>query len=223
MNPVIIGLIFVAFICFAAYTVIKAVIHIASAKRTRPLPAHEQEYTTPVTPYSEAEEEGMRQAKMVMDRDTYVAIKTCSYNGKLPERQPDGKWSDMYPDIKCMKIAGINFRTGLNPLVDQLIECYLVEEPDNEFDPDAIKIIHKDTKKHLGYVPADKTDWMRSITKQHFPYPCKAIIQKFTDYDEMLDKEKEFLTGRIIVKKATSTTPQQPTKSTPQQPTKSTQ
>ena len=148
----------------------------------------------------------MRQAKMVMDRETYVAIKSYVFTGKLPEILPNGTWSNMYPDIKTFKIAGINFRSGINDLVDTELDCYLVEEPDNEFDPNAIKIVHKDTKKHLGYVPADKTDWMRSITKQQFPYPCKAVIEKFLDYDELLDRERENLSGRIIVKQANDDT-----------------
>jgi len=155
-----------------------------------------------VNEYSSAEEEGMRQAKMVLDRETYVAIRSYAFTGKLPEILPNGRWSNMYPNIKTFNIAGINFQSGIKALVDTVLECYLVEEPDNEFDENAIKVMHKDTKKQLGYVPADKTDWMRSITRQRFPYPCKAFIEKRIEYDDMLNKEKEFFIGKIIVEQA---------------------
>ena len=71
-------------------------------------------------------------------------------------------------------IAGLKFHEAWNILepVYQSTIATLVPEPDNKYDPNAIKVLGYDGKM-LGYIPKDKTElvheyWVHS--------PCALVI-----------------------------------------------
>ena len=118
------------------------------------------------------------QAGIVGDKYVPGAIESGSYTGPLPERRADGGWLN----LRILKIAGINHRQGISRYVGR-VECALVPEPDNEYDPDAIKIVAED-RHHLGYIPSGQTDLVCSLTANEFPYRCTAFIEACEDEDE---------------------------------------
>lgn len=79
-------------------------------------------------------------------------------------------------------IAGINYRKGIKNYVGTF-EGRLIPEPNNEYDPNAIRVEHSDGH-HLGYIPSDETDYLRNLVDNKFPVACKGEITEETDYDE---------------------------------------
>lgn len=122
------------------------------------------------------------QAELVGDHLTETSINAGSYTGPLPERRADGGWLSIYDNLRILKIAGINHRQGISRYVGR-VECALVPEPDNEYDPDAIKIVAED-RHHLGYIPSGQTDLVCSLTANEFPYRCTAFIEECEDEDD---------------------------------------
>ena len=143
--------------------------------------------------------ETLIQADLVGDTKTLKAIDDKTYNGPLPERRDDGGYLRMYDNLRILSIAGINHRTGIDRYVGR-VECALVPEPENEFDPNAIKIVAED-RHHLGYIPAYQTDFVRSFTSNMFPYRCTAFIDQKRDED---DGHKFFVGYVYIVKQKTA-------------------
>lgn len=122
------------------------------------------------------------QAELVGDHLTETSINAGTYTGPLPERRADGGWLSIYDNLRILKIAGINHRQGISRYVGR-VECALVPEPDNEYDPDAIKIVAED-RHHLGYIQSGQTDLVCSLTANEFPYRCTAFIEQCEDeYD----------------------------------------
>ena len=141
------------------------------------------------------------QADLVGDTKTLKAIDDKTYNGPLPERRDDGGYLSMYDNLRILSIAGINHRTGIDRYVGR-VECALVPEPENEFDPNAIKIVAED-RHHLGYIPSHQTDFMRAFTGNSFPYRCTAFID--AKEDEVTGRK--FFVGYVyIVKQKQPTT-----------------
>ena len=122
------------------------------------------------------------QAEVVGDHLTETSINAGTYTGPLPERRDDGGWISIYDNLRIFKIAGINHRQGISRYVGR-VECALVPEPDNEYDPDAIKIVAED-RHHLGYIPSGQTDLVCSLTANEFPYRCTAFIEEREDEDD---------------------------------------
>lgn len=148
----------------------------------------------PKRPLSLAEKEAFRQAQEAYDYDAQVAIFNRTYSGPLPEY--DGVyWSNIYPNIYHTKIAGINFRKGLNSLAGTYFDAMLYADPKNEYDPNAIKIVALDYT-HLGYIPADETEAVREWIGNQLPYKCRAHIEESTDYDD-----RTFLIGTVNISK----------------------
>lgn len=145
-------------------------------------------------PLSLAEKEAFRQAQEAYDYDAQVAIFNRTYSGPLPKY--DGVyWSNIYPNIYHTKIAGINFRKGLNSLAGTYFDAMLYADPKNEYDPNAIKIVALDYT-HLGYIPADETEAVREWIGNQLPYKCRAHIEESTDYDD-----RTFLIGTVNISK----------------------
>ena len=141
------------------------------------------------------------QADLVGDTKTLKAIDDKTYNGPLPERRDDGGYLSMYDSLRILSIAGINHRTGIDRYVGR-VECALVPEPENEFDPNAIKIVAED-RHHLGYIASGQTDFVRSLTCDTFPYRCTAFIE--AKEDEITGRK--FFVGYVyIVKQKQPTT-----------------
>ena len=135
------------------------------------------------------------QANIVGDRFVADAINTGSYTGPLPDKRSDGGWLSIFDNLRILKIAGINHRSGIGKYVGR-VECALVPEPTNEFDPDAIKVVAEDSH-HLGYIPSEQTDFVRSLTANEFPYHCTAFID---EHEDELDDHK-FFTGFVYIKR----------------------
>ena len=139
--------------------------------------------------------QAMIQADIVGDITTSSSIKSETYHGPLPEKRDDGGWLSIYDNLRILKIAGINYREGINRYVGR-VNCALVPEPDNEYDPDAIKIVAED-RHHLGYIQSGQTDLVCSLTANEFPYRCTAIIEEHEDEDD----GHRFYTGYVYIKR----------------------
>ena len=135
------------------------------------------------------------QANIVGDRLAADAINTGSYTGPLPEKRSDGGWLSIFDNLRILKIAGINHRSGIGKYVGR-VECALVSEPENEYDHNAIKVVAGDSH-HLGYIPTEQTDFVRSLTANEFPYRCTAFIE---EHEDELDGHK-FFTGFVYIKR----------------------
>jgi hypothetical protein len=139
--------------------------------------------------------EAFIQAGIVGDTLTVSAIESGTYTGPLPERRADGGWLSIYDNLRILKIAGINRRSGIDRYIGR-VECALVPEPDNEYDPDAIKIVAED-RHHLGYIPSGQTDLVCSLTANEFPYRCTAFIEECDDEDD----GHKFFVGFVYIKR----------------------
>lgn len=85
-------------------------------------------------------------------------------------------------DNYCTRIAGINFRNGIDDLAGHEVKCTLEADPQNEFDPFAIKVIHTQSGHHLGFVPAKETEAVRKFIHYQLPFfACKAQINLIKD------------------------------------------
>ena len=135
------------------------------------------------------------QADIVGDHLTETSINAGTYTGPLPERRADGGWLSIFDNLRILKIAGINHRQGISRYVGR-VECALVPEPDNEYDPDAIKIVAED-RHHLGYIPSGQTDLVCSLTANEFPYRCTAFIEECEDEDD----GHKFYTGFVYIRR----------------------
>ena len=87
-------------------------------------------------------------------------------------------------DTECLqtKIAGINYQRGISKYVG-FFKGNIIPEPDNQFDKNALKVVHLDGK-HLGYVPAEDIKEVADLIKGDYPYPCVGKISKHYDEDE---------------------------------------
>lgn len=151
-------------------------------------------------PLTDAEMEAIRQADEAFDWDTHNAVVSGTYDGPLPDY--DGAyWSQLYPNIYHTRIAGINFARGIKNLAGVYFDALLIPEPTNKYDRNAIKIIHAQDRRKLGYIPAEETDAVRRWVSNQFPYPCRAHIEDFEDFDEEKEKEVIRLKGEININK----------------------
>lgn len=135
------------------------------------------------------------QANIVGDRFVADSINSGTYTGPLPEKRDDGGWLSIFDNLRILKIAGINYRGNIDKYVGR-VECALVPEPENEYDPDAIKIV-ADDRHHLGYIPTDQTEFVRSLTANEFPYRCTAFIEEHEDEDD----GHKFFVGFVYIKR----------------------
>ena len=135
------------------------------------------------------------QAGIVGDHLTETAINDGTYTGPLPERLGDGGWLSIYDNLRILKIAGINHRPDICRYVGR-VECALVPEPDNEYDPDAIKIVASD-RHLLGYIPAGYSDMVCSWTANEYPYRCTAFIHEHEDETD----GHQFFTGQVYIRR----------------------
>lgn len=139
--------------------------------------------------------EAMIQAGIVGDHFAVDAINQGTYHGPLPERRSNGGWLSIYDNLRIFNIAGINRRQGIGKYVGR-VECVLVPEPTNEYDPNAIKVV-SDDRHHLGYIPAEHTDFVRSLTANEFPYKCTAFIE---EREDEIDR-RDFFIGFVYIKR----------------------
>lgn len=139
--------------------------------------------------------EAFIQAGIVGDTLTADSLSSGTYTGPLPERRDDGGWLSIYDNLRILKIAGINHRQGISRYVGR-VECALVPEPDNEYDPDAIKVVAED-RHHLGYIPSGQTELVCWLVANEFPCRCTAFIEEHEDEDD----GHKFFTGHVYIKR----------------------
>ena len=198
MNAIIIIILFAAALIAVPVWLTKK----KEPMKTSPAPQQPRQQSR--APLTDAEREAIRQADEAFDLDTHIAIVNGTYTGPLPDY--DGfYWSNIYPDLYHTKIAGINFRRGIRNLAGMYFDALLVAEPKNKFDPNAIKIIHAEDHRHLGYIPADETDSVRAWINNTLPYPCRAYIDEFEEYDENRERDVTRLYGTINIKRPKET------------------
>ena len=138
-----------------------------------------------------AQAELMRQAKENGDEETYNLIMANKYDGPLPEKTGDG-WTNMY-ELE-ISIAGINYRENMDKYIGTW-EVTLVPDPENEYDPNAIKIVNADGVL-FGFVPKDMTDTVRKRTS--LPAVGTAVIAKGEEDD--IDSDGEYFYGKVRIK-----------------------
>ena len=191
MNITIIIIVAVIVITMYLYLNSQGKIHTDKIEHAKP-----SEPASP--PLTEAEQEAIRQADEAFDWDTHNAIVSGTYDGPLPDY--DGAyWSQLYPNIYHTRIAGINFARGIKNLAGVYFDALLIPEPTNKYDRNSIKIIHAQDSRKLGYIPAEETDTVRRWVSNQFPYPCRAHIEDFEDFDEEKEKEVIRLKGEINI------------------------
>ena len=81
---------------------------------------------------------------------------------------------------------------------------FFVAEPKNKYDPNAIKILHATDNRHIGYIPSDETDAVRAWVNNNLPYPCRAHIDEFEEWDDEKERDVTKLYGEINIKKTTT-------------------
>jgi hypothetical protein len=141
-----------------------------------------------------AKTEALRQAEIAGNDIVKDAILSNTYTGPWPERRDDGGYLSIFDNLRILKVAGMNFRQGMNRYKG-FIDAALVPEPKNEYDSNAIKVVAIDGH-HLGYVPAEQTDFVRSLTANEFPYKCKCEVCEGLDYDD-----EKYYFGYLYIKR----------------------
>jgi hypothetical protein len=135
--------------------------------------------------------EVMMQAKLYGDADTVQAVNNMTYDGPLPEQQPDGSYSRIY-ELQDYNIAGINYRENIAAYLGDF-EGYLKTDPENEHDQNAIAVFHSDGH-HLGFIPAVCTDDIRSLGRK-FPIAVTGTIEQEHDDDE----DRDYFVGTVFL------------------------
>ena len=89
----------------------------------------------------------------------------------MPEPDPYSTTSDPAPLFSC-HVAGVPFRKPDFRLLARGYVVHLIPEPDNQYDPNAIKVCFQrgtvngePNYMHLGYIPKDRTAEAKSITR----------------------------------------------------------
>jgi hypothetical protein len=88
----------------------------------------------------------------------------------------------------------MNFRQGMNRYKG-FIDAALVPEPKNEYDANAIKVVAIDGH-HLGYIQAEQTEFVRSLTANEFPYHCKCEV-----CEGVGDDDEKYYFGYVYIKR----------------------
>lgn len=135
-----------------------------------------------------------RQAEAQGDIQTLESIRLGNYdNDRLPIKRPDGTYTHYTSRLYDFTIAGINYRdrSKIKNCVGTFF-ARLIPEPTNEYDPNAISIIHEGNI-HIGYIPGDQTKFVRSLTA--LPADCFGCIEESTDGDDGY----QYFTGKITL------------------------
>ena len=162
--------------------------------------AAQQPTLRPLTP---SEREALRQAEDVLDWNTADQIIRREYTGPLPYEVLDGMWSSLYPDTFSTKIAGINYhKAAARQLAGTTFNVTIKADPKNEYDKNAIKVVHSETKKHLGFIPAEETDDVRDFLHGKLPHSnCRAYIDEAEDTDFDTGRTRTYFTAKLAIKR----------------------
>lgn len=131
------------------------------------------------------------QAESIGDVATLEAIRTNTYNGRFPVLRPDGTYTNYTSKVYEFDIAGMMYRDMKKVAkCEGLSDARLVAEPTNEFDPNAIKVIHE-SNTHVGYIPRNDTAIVRDIVT--LPANCFVKIK--------CDLDSDYATGTVYIEK----------------------
>ena len=120
------------------------------------------------------------QAEVAGDTSTLEAIRTDTYKGTFPVFRPDGSYTHYTSKVYEFNIAGMMYRDMKKvSKCEGVADARLVPEPTNEFDPDAIKVIHE-SNTHVGYIPRDDTSMVRSLVT----LPANCFVHIFCNDDD---------------------------------------
>jgi len=131
-----------------------------------------------------------QQAEQVGDTKTVQEILNMTYEGIFPVQLFDGTYTNLYSKVYEYNISGINYRTAAS--IKRCVGDFharLIPEPTNDFDPNAIKIVHEGNI-HLGYIPAESTGHVRKNFQ--LPAYCWGHIDEHRDYDG-----RQYFTGTV--------------------------
>ena len=193
---ILVFLLIIIFCCFLMFSINKSKddkVQVLEEPHEEPRTESDEELIAKVERFA-AMAELSRQAKEYGDMDTYRAINEMRYEGELPKKLPDGSWEDVYANRLRFKIAGINYREGIGDLVGKS-KGYVIPDPQNEFDPNALKIVTVGNV-HVGFIPKDKTEDFRQFVMNKFPADVTIYISRFEDGDE-----EERFSGTVFVEK----------------------
>ena len=118
------------------------------------------------------------QALAVGNENDHKAAEDKTYKGPLPKYLGNNQWTSIYDNLLITPIAGMKYRGNLSAYIGDF-KGMLVEEPNNEYDPNSIMVKCEDGK-HLGYIPEDLTTKVRLLIGEgdHFkPYRVWGIIE----------------------------------------------
>lgn len=111
-----------------------------------------------------------------------VAVLAFSYNTGSDEEKLPSEF------IAAMSVAGIN-KHGCQMKHVGTFAGKLVAEPDNDFDANAIMVMHSDGT-HLGYIKKEETDTVRQMLGKDFkPYPVVGQVKFVEEKDEEDEEE----------------------------------
>lgn len=102
--------------------------------------------------------------------------------------------NDFALDVKiamCFNIAGINMHECTLDYVGPF-EGYIEAEPDNAYDQNAIKVMHRDGAK-LGYIKAVETESVRKLFggKLDYPWPVVGYVKHIIRPGSIWSDEKD--------------------------------
>ena len=111
-----------------------------------------------------------------------VSVFAFNYNSESSEEKLPSEF------IAAMSVAGIN-KHGCQMKHVGTFVGQLVAEPDNDFDANAIKVMHSDGT-HLGYIKKEETDAVRQMLGKDFkPYPVVGQVKFVEEKDEEDEEE----------------------------------
>lgn len=106
-----------------------------------------------------------------------VSVFAFNYNSESSDEKLPSEF------IAAMSVAGIN-KHGCQMKHVGTFVGQLVAEPDNDFDANAIKVMHSDGT-HLGYIKKEETDAVRQMLGKEFkPYPVVGQVKFVKEEDE---------------------------------------
>ena len=185
------------YICLVIFLILCIILFAGGSKNNQTAQPKAEKPKRP--PLTDAERVAYRQAEEVWDRKTASAILDGTYDGPLPEHVAFELWTNLYPDIYHTSVAGINFRRGIKDLAWSYFDCKLVAEPKNKHDPNAIKIVHAEDGRHIGYIPADETAKVRQFLSDELPHSCRVHIIEEEEEDDDTGRTRHYLIGEVNI------------------------
>ena len=118
----------------------------------------------------------------------YISKEIYLWNMSIESRKIIEDDLEVYPSKIIFELKGLHLDKYVNKLKNNIIydEVYLEEDPENEYDNEAIKVENLDGI--IGYVPREQT------------FEIKEIIEKdYRAYINKIERQPKFLYAEIII------------------------